>query len=1341
MKSSSVYNILPFTAVGLEDPPQLSFLFHPQDLQALHNATKSFEEGDIVLRKSKGTICTIKVVHHEVPPYFQLFDPTTNGHVGSEAPGMIKLRPKSVKNQWFSITSNSNHVVAKMRVGCNNYRLSPEILDTQWLPGTILASDKLLKILRVEKTTVSVEPIALPVAKVCVVCDKMSSDNLDVTAAWDDMNEVLTELSNSIREYEVVRPRQVLKAVTVEELHSDKSIILDGQYAILNSDTKFLFQHGGKGVYIDVHGNQVNKAQFTRKKTEYELVNVMVESGTSLFGVVESEITSVRDIGKHPLSQQVLITKSTHPEILVGDVLMSINGVRNSNLQEFQQEDFYMNPDPFFATFNRPISNFNPQPKQQPGAGSEQSPAVADKKEEDAVVQGDAVKLAAPQDPMAAPIEPFTTFVEEDAWDDDVPVISEDNWDNQADTDDDWPEEEVQPGEPELPDGASPEVAPDRPSLDSILAEKAFRTLEVANDGSCFWESVAVLRHPHSTIATLRARGKVVGLRMATYYRIKKRFEDGELDSFGITMEQIERIADHNEWSGHLEIAELSRNLRQQIRIWVIQDMRLETLYTTEEVQAPEGESQQQAPETVLNILHCNGKDPTSEMDRNHFMPLMDTNDLAEGLGFSIVWADIQEEGAGAMSDSSWDNVSVCSDVQSVCSLNDLDENILNDKDVKVGIVVYKSKGTQVGIMCERASGKFNFPHRDFVDVDSMEFCERMFEEMAWVEDPRCFAILPRIMIVQEKKQLILLFPAMCNCELRLMNDVDHEWKWMDVELMRQGANNLLPTTMRAIAIQGSQLLSKFSHELPPLEDRNAREAAEIIMSVLTEQAERLNKKGKISRQEMLEYLYKHPEEMQFMLENLYNPMLNCKQLFIRMQRWLINKLEVVHDGRQEPKEYRIDGSESFLADLNETEEERQDRLFALSLQASFDADYAEQLSKEEQRRNNRNNYSPPKRNYSPQRQPGPRIHNRPVPNNRPPRQPAKKVVLTVSRTFQTRGHPSETLEKGWKLNVVNEIMEDGVHLVLVDHERIKYKQWLGTRDFAWLEGVGNLRFSKKAVGFVHKELPDPMPAKKEEPKSQPAKVDPQPNAPVKETDLGDKGKLQEKRMDPIILSDFIDKSFTISTKETGPKAPVKQEESEVKSNFILPLWGSFKILNPTNTDADYNSYCDTFEFPPNLVMLKKWKQYEKEYGFVKLIADCIPPTDSHDPEMPDPAFLNALRDSLAKIEIEAVKSMPDATSLEEIDPMKQFELEKVDPLHDGVRDNVKSDNAQPSDASKNLEKRDPVKSIPQKSKTEQIEVNNLEEEVEAKEDDAITSNKNGKREESCSDDESWEKV
>ena len=60
----------------------------------------------------------------------------------------------------------------------------------------------------------------------------------------------------------------------------------------------------------------------------------------------------------------------------------------------------------------------------------------------------------------------------------------------------------------------------------------------------------------------------------------------------------------------------------------------------------------------------------------------------------------------------------------------------------------------------------------------------------------------------------------------------------------------------------------------------------------------------------------------------------------------------------------------------------------------------------------------------------------------------------------------------------------------------------------------------------------------------------------------------------------------------------------------------------------------------------------------VKLIADCIPPKDSYDPEMPDPAFLNALRDSLAKIE--AVKSTPDATflnglrdSLKEVDQVK----------------------------------------------------------------------------------------
>ena len=51
-------------------------------------------------------------------------------------------------------------------------------------------------------------------------------------------------------------------------------------------------------------------------------------------------------------------------------------------------------------------------------------------------IQGDAAKLASPK------------------------------WENKPDSDEDeaWTdEEEVQPGEPELPDGASPEVAPDRP--------------------------------------------------------------------------------------------------------------------------------------------------------------------------------------------------------------------------------------------------------------------------------------------------------------------------------------------------------------------------------------------------------------------------------------------------------------------------------------------------------------------------------------------------------------------------------------------------------------------------------------------------------------------------------------------------------------------------------------------------------------------------------------------------------------------------------------------------------------------------------------------------------------
>ena len=111
----------------------------------------------------------------------------------------------------------------------------------------------------------------------------------------------------------------------------------------------------------------------------------------------------------------------------------------------------------------------------------------------------------------------------------------------------------------------------------------------------------------------------------------------------------------------------------------------------------------------------------------------------------------------------------------------------------------------------------------------------------------------------------------------------------------------------------------------------------------------------------------------------------------------------------------------------------------------------------------------------------------------------------------------------------------------------------------------------------------------------------------------------------------------------------------------------------------------------------------------LKLIADCIPPKDPQEPEMPDPAFLNALRDSLKKIELAPAKSND------------QIELENS--VQEDVRHGTKiEENARPSVANKEIEKRDPVNFRPQQSITEQ-NISNLEEEdVEAKEDDTVTS-------------------
>jgi len=91
------------------------------------------------------------------------------------------------------------------------------------------------------------------------------------------------------------------------------------------------------------------------------------------------------------------------------------------------------------------------------------------------------------------------------------------------------------------------------------------------------------------------------------------------------------------------------------------------------------------------------------------------------------------------------------------------------------------------------------------------------------------------------------------------------------------------------------------------------------------------------------------------------------------------------------------------------------------------------------------------------------------IANDRPDHQSSKKILLTVRRTFQTRGSPSETLKMGWKLNVVKEEIMNGKHFVLVNHEQLKRNQWLDISDFACLDGVENLQESKSDHTFTRR--------------------------------------------------------------------------------------------------------------------------------------------------------------------------------------------------------------------------------------------------------------------------------
>merc|ERR1719471_1881375 len=302
-------------------------------------------------------------------------------------------------------------------------------------------------------------------------------------------------------------------------------------------------------------------------------------------------------------------------------------------------------------------------------------------------------------------------------------------------------------------------------------------------------------------------------------------------------------------------------------------------------------------------------------------------------------------------------------------------------------------------------------------------------------------------------------------------------------------------------------------------------------MFVLKEHAQRLNKGGRITDLEIIEYLSKHPDDMAWMLGNLHDPFLDCRPLFIKIQRWLAyEKLGRMNDIKQMPSQYHLDVSDNNVVPMagGMTEQMRMDHLLAMSL---HDEEVARNLA------NQKKNvvHSPPAR-------PAPVRSNHKGGWRGNASSPQSEIVLKCIETFKTRGHPNELIQKNWSVRVIQEQFDDGAHLVLVDHGGLKCKQWLGGPDMKHFEGLKKLKWGYRYP--VQKQEPSAPP----KPSSPSAPSRPLPNPPPKdpvkqEEKKKEPAKQEEKKKDPAI--GIVNKLLTACKQEDKKKEPAKQEEKK----------------------------------------------------------------------------------------------------------------------------------------------------------------------------------------------------
>jgi len=940
-------------------------------------------------------------------------------------------------------------------------------------------------------------------------------------------------------------------------------------------------------------------------------VSVVLGGGMTLLGVVEVQIRSMN--GK----SFCCVTRSSRADFQVGDYLISVDGVTGRSGEHFRDELFFTNEsEQFIVSIKRPKPL--PQPEVvAPGQGVMLEPGSNPVSSALADAKGD---------PSQFDISPVPGAVMDDKkeYEEEVepkldlgndhgeeglhkilnPQVSQEynieDW-SAGESDEDWSDDG---GEP------NPEPSPLNPekstiTLEDVLASHpaGFSTnTDIRPGAMALFQCIIVLRYPNTPLTTLQMRGSDIQLREGTYERCRQ----GK-----ISEEELENLADPVEWASEEKMTTLAKFMSCQIKLWEIYDNELLERFTTPAVEVAEGDFDDQG---CLNILWCHKRQHLQNINRNHFLPLIPPRQAQQTLGgHVIVWPeDMPEEGGDH---GQWENETM-SEISEALPQDIEDqlrqmEIIHKNQDVTIGVLIYTKDGSEIGLIKAKDEDSYNIPHGDFLKDTPLESLHYMLDEHMYIYDQKCFGVLPRVLNVTQNKKLIIIYPAICNCEIYLINQLDLEWVWLSTKKIQHNMIEGIPGSMTRIIAAGADLLDRFREELPPVESRIIREEAVLAMHRMFEVAQFY--KSQITLEEFFNYFIRHPSDRQTVLENLYEPYNVLKHILPKVPHWLMQQQQTKFDYDRMDKEVPLDFDDPNAIAQEpqwpQTETEAVHMLYLQMLQEDINKGNDRYVNKSNDRYVNKSNdryvnnnvnsrpqlprasnnsiskvakkdnshlntvdvnqdpfedekksHVAPKKDYkslknrfekavnsaSQRSQPSrPTYSSKPSRNvrqhNAQQAKPAEKIYYRVLKTFKTKGHPVETIQEGWNL----ELRRKESNMVLVDHPKLRYLQWIGRSDWDKIE-IAKAEASmpvqqKQAEPEPSAPAPSSAPQGKvdQQPEpSSPVKVDqqPEPSAPV-EVDQ------QPEPSTPVKVDQQSEPSNPVEADQTEPSTPVKADQ------------------------------------------------------------------------------------------------------------------------------------------------------------------------------------------------------